>query len=92
MSAVTACALGSAALPATVPLAPVAATTGAVASHHFDLAYDAFIVDDANRRFIRDNNPAALKEIAERFQEAASRGLWTPRLNSAHDLLEELAR
>jgi cobaltochelatase CobN len=69
-----------------------AATTGAVASHHFDLAYDAFIADDATRRFIRDNNPAALKEIAERFREAASRGLWTPRLNSAHDLLEELAR
>jgi cobaltochelatase CobN len=69
-----------------------AATTGAVASHHFDLAFDAFIADDATRNFIAENNPAALKDIAERFQEAASRGLWTPRLNSAHDLLEELTR
>ncbi|MEI7600244.1 MAG: cobaltochelatase subunit CobN [Aestuariivirga sp.] len=67
-----------------------AATTGAVRSHHFDLAYDAFLADDATRDFIRDNNPAALREIAERFREAASRGLWTPRLNSAHDLLEDL--
>ena len=69
-----------------------AATTGAVASHHFDLAFDAFIADDATRSFIAENNPAALKDIAERFQEAASRGLWTPRLNSAHDLLEDLTR
>ena len=68
------------------------ATTGAVRPHHFDLAYDAFLADDATRHFIRDNNPAALREIAERFREAAQRGLWTPRLNSAHDLLEDLTR
>ena len=69
-----------------------AATTGAVRTHHFDLAFDAFIADDATRAFIGENNPAALKEIAERFREAAQRGLWTPRLNSAHHLLEELSR
>jgi cobaltochelatase CobN len=69
-----------------------AATTGAVRTHHFDLAFDAFIGDDEIRRFIGDNNPAALKEIAERFREAAARGLWTPRLNSAHHALEELTR
>jgi cobaltochelatase CobN len=69
-----------------------AATTGAVASHHFDLAFEAFIADGATREFIRDNNPAALKDIAERFREAGVRGLWTPRLNSAHDLLEDLIR
>jgi cobaltochelatase CobN len=69
-----------------------AATTGAVRTHHFDLAFDAFIGDDGTRRFIADNNPAALREIAERFQEAAARGLWTPRLNSAHHILEELTR
>lgn len=67
-----------------------AATTGAVKTHHFDLAYDAFLADDDTRDFIAANNPAALKEIAERFEEAASRGLWTPRLNSAYDLLKEL--
>ncbi len=61
-----------------------AATTGAVKTHHFDLAYDAFLGDEETRGFIASNNPAALREIAERFEEAASRGLWTPRSNSAH--------
>ncbi len=69
-----------------------AATTGAVKTHHFDLAYDAFLADGETRDFIAANNPAALREIAERFEEAAARGLWTPRLNSAYDLLQELAR
>ncbi len=69
-----------------------AATTGAVRTHHFDLAFDAYVADAETRDFIRANNPAALKEIAERFREAATRGLWTPRLNSAYDLLEELTR
>jgi cobaltochelatase CobN len=67
-----------------------AATTGAVRSHHFDLAFDAFVGDTATRNFIEENNPAALKEIAARFAEAIERGLWTPRLNSAHDVLKEL--
>lgn len=61
-----------------------AATTGAVRSHHFDLAYDAFLGDDATRDFIARNNRAALVEIAERLEEAIARGLWTPRSNSAH--------
>jgi cobaltochelatase CobN len=67
-----------------------AATTGAVKNHHFDLAYDAFLADEATLKFIADNNPAALKEIAARFEEAATRGLWTPRLNSAYHQLKEL--
>ncbi len=67
-----------------------AATTGAVKSHHFDLAHEAFIQDDATRQFIAENNPDALKEIAARLQEAISRGLWQPRLNSVYDTLKEL--
>ena len=68
-----------------------AATTGAVRSHHFDLAFDAFLGDTETRDFIRANNPAALREIAERFLEAAVRGLWSPQRNSAYDLLKELS-
>ncbi|MFN0191827.1 MAG: cobaltochelatase subunit CobN [Aestuariivirga sp.] len=68
-----------------------AATTGAVKSHHFDLAYNAFLADGETRDFIAINNPAALKEIAQRFDEAAARGFWTPRLNSAYDLIRELS-
>ncbi|MCB1431612.1 MAG: cobaltochelatase subunit CobN [Alphaproteobacteria bacterium] len=69
-----------------------AATTGAVRTHHFDLAYDAFLADAETRNFIATNNPAALREIAQRFEEAAGRGLWTPRLNSAYDLLKEFSQ
>ena len=67
-----------------------AATTGAVQTHHFDLAYDAFIADDETRDFIADNNPDALKEIAARLEEAIARNLWQPRLNSAYDVLKGL--
>ena len=67
-----------------------AATTGAVKSHHFDLAHEAFITDEATRHFIEENNPDALREIAARFEEAISRGLWQPRLNSVYDQLKEL--
>ncbi len=64
-----------------------AATTGAVKNHHFDLVHAAFLEDDATREFIEDANPAALREMAERFQEAIDRGLWQPRSNSARALL-----
>ena len=67
-----------------------AATTGAAKSHHFDLAWEAYIADESVQDFLKSNNPAALKEIAERFAEAQSRGLWTPRANSAYHLIHEL--
>jgi len=67
-----------------------AATTGAVKSHHFELAYDAFINDAEVQQFIKDNNPEALKEIAERFNEALTRNLWTPKSNSAYNELNRL--
>ena len=68
-----------------------AATTGAAKSHHFDLVYEAYLVDDDTRDFIASSNPAALREIAERLLEAADRNLWQPRLNSAKDSLSRLA-
>jgi cobaltochelatase CobN len=67
-----------------------AATADAVKSHHFDLAYDAYLIDDETRTFLSDNNPAALREIAARFEEAIARGLWQPRRNSTHDHLKGL--
>ncbi len=60
-----------------------AATTGAVRSHHFDLVEEAFLADEDTRAFIEDHNAPALREIAERLQEAMDRGLWLPRSNSA---------
>ncbi|MEO1540390.1 MAG: cobaltochelatase subunit CobN [Pseudomonadota bacterium] len=67
-----------------------AATTGAVRNHHFDLLYDAYLEDDAVRDFIAEANAPALREIAERFDEAVARGLWTPRSNAARARLDDL--
>ncbi len=60
-----------------------AATTGAVKNHHFDLCEEAFLADAATRDFIAEHNAPALKEIAQRFQEAIDRNLWQPKSNSA---------
>jgi cobaltochelatase CobN len=67
-----------------------AATAQVVDDHHFDALYEAYLGDDRVRGFIAEANPAALREIAERFQEAIERGLWRPASNSAHRDLEAL--
>ncbi|MCF6273560.1 MAG: cobaltochelatase subunit CobN, partial [Rhodobacteraceae bacterium] len=64
-----------------------AATTNAVSNHHFDMVYAAYIEDDDTRGFIEEANPAALKEMAARFEEAIERGMWQPRSNSAKAVL-----
>ena len=67
-----------------------AATTGAVRSHHFDLVEEAILADDDTREFIADHNAPALREIAERLQEAIDRDLWQPRSNSARARLAQI--
>jgi cobaltochelatase CobN len=67
-----------------------AATARVVEDHHFDALYDAYLADEKVRAFIAAANPAALREIAERFQEALQRGLWRPASNSVHRHLEDL--
>jgi len=66
-----------------------AATTGAVKTHHFDLAFEAFIEDDATRDFIRTSNRYGYDELIAKFNEARQRGFWTPRSNSAYAFLED---
>ncbi|WIY54451.1 cobaltochelatase subunit CobN [Devosia sp. YIM 151766] len=66
-----------------------AATTGAVKSHHFDLAFEAFVKDDAVREFLKHSNRFGYDELIAKFLEARQRGLWSPRSNSAFALLEE---
>ncbi|MCY4453119.1 MAG: cobaltochelatase subunit CobN [Immundisolibacterales bacterium] len=68
-----------------------AATARAVGDHHFDAVFEAYVEDRDVRAFFDENNPAALREIAERLGEAVERGLWRPRSNSAHVVLGELA-
>ncbi len=48
------------------------------------------MADEDTRDFIAEHNPPALKEIAERLQEAIDRGLWQPRSNSARARIEAL--
>ncbi len=66
-----------------------AATTGAVKTHHFDLAFEAFVEDEAVRDFIRTANHHGYDELIAKFNDARQRGLWTPRSNSAFAYLED---
>ena len=68
-----------------------AATTGAVADHHFDAVFEAYLEDPGVREFLAEHNPAALAEMAERLVEAQDRGLWRPRANTTRLRLDELA-
>ncbi len=68
-----------------------AATARAVRDHHFDAVFDAYLGDPEVRAFLAENNPAALKDIAERLIEAQDRGLWRPHANSVHRELTEIA-
>ncbi len=67
-----------------------AATTGAVADHHFDLVYQAYLGDPAVRNFLLSANRDAAREMAERLLEAMDRGLWRPRANAAFNDLTAL--
>jgi len=67
------------------------ATTGAVRNHHFDLVHAAFLEDDETRAFLAEHNAPALREMAQRLNEAITRGLWVPKSNSARALIEKLA-
>ncbi|PYE90033.1 cobaltochelatase subunit CobN [Phyllobacterium leguminum] len=83
---------GASEMAATVDyLFAFAATTGAVANHHFEAVYQAFIADGEVHDFLNEKNPAALAEMAAKLIEAIDRRLWTPRSNSARYDLEELA-
>ncbi|WP_371232937.1 cobaltochelatase subunit CobN [Pseudomonas sp. QE6] len=52
------------------------ATSELVDDHQYRLLADAYLLDDDTREFIRQHNPEALRDIAERLVEAQQRGLW----------------
>jgi len=68
-----------------------AATTGAVTDRQFDLVYGAYLEDEEVLTFLKDKNPAALREMAGKFIEALDRGLWQPKSNSAPANLAAIA-
>ncbi|WP_458525041.1 cobaltochelatase subunit CobN [Onishia taeanensis] len=52
------------------------ATTDLVADYQYAQVTEALVLDEANQRFLREHNGAALEEMAERLLEAVQRGLW----------------
>jgi cobaltochelatase CobN len=64
-------------------MAMFAHLAGAVASHHFDLYYEATLGDDAVRSFIEQANPEAAAAMRQRFQQLLDAGYWSTRRNSA---------
>lgn len=52
------------------------ATTRSVDDYQYAAVADALIHDPANQAFLREHNPQALQDMAERMLEAMQRGLW----------------
>lgn len=69
-----------------------AATTGLVSAQHFQALYEAYLADHQVRDFIAEHNPAALKEMSQRFLDAIQRGLWQVKSNSIPEQLEAWSR
>jgi cobaltochelatase CobN len=61
-----------------------------VKDHHFDAVFEAYLDDVAVRDFLEQHNPQALQEMIDRLIEAQERGLWRPRRNDTHALLDGL--
>ncbi len=68
----------------------MAVMSDAVASRHFDLVFGATCGTPEVRAFLLESNRGAARAIAERFRDAATRGLWTSRRNSDAATLAEL--
>jgi cobaltochelatase CobN len=52
------------------------AATGLVEDYQYALVSEAYVLDADNRRFLGEQNPAALREMTERLLDAMQRGLW----------------
>ena len=52
------------------------AATGLIEDHQYALLAEAYVLDAQNRDFLREHNPHALRDMAERLLEAQQRGLW----------------
>jgi len=69
-----------------------AATAKVVKDHQFDQLFAAYLEDEPVRQFLEQANPAALHEMAARFQEAIDRGLWQPRRNRVGEVLRGIGQ
>jgi cobaltochelatase CobN len=64
-----------------------AALTDVTEDGQFDLLFDATLGDEKVRDFLLDANFAAARGMADKFDEAIRRGLWTTRRNSTPTIL-----
>src|SRR5262249_61165352 len=84
---------GAAELAETVDrLVDFAGTTGAVASHFFDLLHDAYVADDYVRSFLLPENPARAAPLAALLACARPPRLWHPRRNDVDASLRMLTK
>jgi cobaltochelatase CobN len=52
------------------------ATTMLIKDYQYEKVTDCYLLDAQNNTFLQQNNPQAMKEMAERLLEAMQRGLW----------------
>ncbi|WP_322795597.1 cobaltochelatase subunit CobN [Tepidiforma sp.] len=65
------------------------ATAGVADDWDYSALAESLVLDGANRRFLEEMNPWALRDIARRLLEAASRGMWEA---PDREILEALER
>lgn len=63
------------------------ATTGCVSDYLYEGVAQAYVFDSQVQAFLEQNNPWALRDIAERLLEAQQRGLWS---NPEEKILNQL--
>ncbi|EPC02399.1 cobaltochelatase subunit CobN [Litchfieldella anticariensis FP35 = DSM 16096] len=66
------------------------ATTDLVADYQYAQVSEALVLDPVNQQFLREHNPAALEEMAERLLEAVQRGMWQDPSQQGPDLQDLL--
>jgi cobaltochelatase CobN len=67
------------------------ATTRCVADHMYTGVANAYVLDEAVQAFVRQANPWALRDMAERLLEAHQRGLWQGAEGTLLDHLRAIA-
>ncbi len=66
------------------------ASTDRIDDWYYSAICESWLKNKATQKFISDNNPWALKDIAERLLEASNRGMWKTHTNSELELLKEI--
>ena len=63
------------------------ATAKVVNNYMYQGVAEAYVLDEEIQQFVRDKNPWALRDMAERLLEANQRGMWQ---EVSHQMLDDL--